>query len=298
MNRRNYAGTWTALITPFLVDGSVDEAALRGLVRRQIEGGVTGIVPLGTTGESPTTHADNEDRRIFEICVDEADGRIRVMAGTGSNCTAEAVHHTQLAKAAGADCCLVVCPYYNKPTQEGMRLHFLEVAKVGLPVIVYNIKGRTGVNMSTDTLMALAENEMIVGVKEASGDLEQMREVISRRPEDFTVLSGDDGLTLDLIKMGGDGVVSVASNLVPAKVVELVEDALAGRFDEALAVHQYLEGMFNDIFVETNPIPVKYASHLMGLCEAVYRLPLCPPGEQAKRVIEEMVETYNLKFTI
>lgn len=294
MNRRSYAGTWTALITPFLADGSIDEAALRGLVRRQIEGGVTGIVPLGTTGESPTTNADMEDRRVFEICVEEAAGRIRVMAGTGSNCTSEAVHHTKLAKAAGADCCLVVCPYYNKPTQEGLRLHFLEVAKVGLPVIVYNIKGRTGVNMSTDTLMELAKNEMIVGVKEASGDLEQMREVISRRPEGFSVLSGDDGLTLELVKMGGDGVISVASNLVPAKVVELVNLALNGNFEGAGVVNEFLGRLFNDIFVETNPIPVKYAAHLMGLCEAVYRLPMCPPSEEARNVINDMVRTYNL----
>lgn len=294
MTQRPYAGTWTALITPFTKEGAIDEAALRNLVRKQIEGGVTGIVPLGTTGECPTTDANTEDRRIFEICVEEAAGQIKVMAGTGSNCTREAIHHTKLAKEAGADCCLVVCPYYNKPTEEGLRQHFLAIAEVGLPVVVYNIKGRTGINMSTELLMELAQHPMIVAVKEASGDLNQMREVIAARPDDFAVLSGDDGLTLELIQMGGDGVVSVASNIVPDQVSQMVNDALTGNTEAAQVTHNHLERMFNELFCETNPIPVKYAAHLMGLCEAEYRLPICPPSAAGKETIQNMCNHYQL----
>ncbi len=293
MENRKYAGTWTALITPFRADGSVDEAALRRLVQRQIEAGVTGVVPVGTTGESPTTSAA-EDARIFEIVVEEAAGRVMVMAGTGSNCTREAIEHTRAAKAAGADCCLVVSPYYNKPTQEGLRRHFLAVAEVGLPVIVYNIKGRTGVNIETETLMELAKHEMIVGVKEASGDLAQMQAVIDQRPADFTVLCGDDGLTLELIKMGGDGVVSVASNIVPDKVAEMVRLGLAGDFLEAEKIHAYLAKLFDDLFVETNPIPVKYLAARMGLCDEVWRLPMCEPSAKGKEVLERIITDYKL----
>lgn len=293
MNRSKYAGTWTALITPFKKDGSIDEEALRKLVRRQIEGGVTGVVPVGTTGESPTTTAE-EDVRIFEIVVEEAGGKVMVMAGTGSNCTADAVKYTKSAKAAGVDCCLVVAPYYNKPTAQGLKMHYKAVADVGLPVIVYNIKGRTGVNIDTDTLMEIAAHPNVVGVKEASGDLEQMREVIARRPVDFAVLSGDDGLTLDLIKMGGDGVISVASNLVPDKVSEMVEYGLKGNWPEAEKIGEHLARMFEEIFVETNPIPVKYACALMGLCEPNFRLPMCEPSSKGKEVVEKMVRDYNL----
>ncbi len=293
MENRKYAGTWTALITPFRPDGSVDEAALRRLVQRQVEAGVTGVVPVGTTGESPTTSAA-EDARIFEIVVEEAAGRVMVMAGTGSNCTHEAIEHTRAAKVAGADCCLVVSPYYNKPTQEGLRRHFLAVAEVGLPVIVYNIKGRTGVNIETETLMELAKHEMIVGVKEASGDLAQMRAVLDQRPADFTVLCGDDGLTLELIKMGGDGVVSVASNIVPDKVAEMVRLGLAEDFLEAEKIHAYLARLFDDLFVETNPIPVKYLAARMGLCDEVWRLPMCEPSAKAKEVLEQIITDYKL----
>ncbi len=290
---RKYAGTWTAIITPFKEDGSLDEAAFRKLIQRQIENGVTGIVPVGTTGESPTTTAE-EDFLIFEIAAEEAGDSIMVMAGTGSNCTRDAVKYTENAKKAGADCCLVVSPYYNKPTQAGMLAHFNAVADVGLPVIVYNIKGRTGINIETDTLMEMVKHEMIVGVKEASGDLDQMKEVLEKRPDDFSVLSGDDGLTLELIKMGGDGVVSVASNIVPDKVAEMVDYALAGNFEEAEKINKYLSGMFADLFVETNPIPVKYLASKMGLCGLQYRLPLCEPSADAQKVLDELINNYNL----
>ncbi|MBI4235389.1 4-hydroxy-tetrahydrodipicolinate synthase [Candidatus Peregrinibacteria bacterium] len=298
MQKRKYAGTWTAIITPFQSDGNLDEENLRKIVRRQIENGVTGVVPIGTTGESPTI-SEAEVERIFEIVIEEAGmpgtaGKMMVMAGTGSNCTKKAVEHTKAAKKAGADCCLVVTPYYNKPTQEGIRQHFMAVAEVGLPVIVYNIKGRTGVNIQTDTLMEIAKHPSVVGVKEASGDLAQMKEVLEQRSDDFTVLSGDDGLTLDLIKMGGDGVVSVASNLVPAKVSEMVEYALAGNFEEAWKINEYLASLFSEIFVETNPIPVKYIASRMGLCELIYRLPMCAPSAKARELLSATIKNYNL----
>lgn len=293
MSTQKYAGTWTALITPFKEDGRLDEAALRKLIQRQIENGVTGIVPVGTTGESPTTTAE-EDKRIYEICVEEAAGKIMVMAGTGSNNTTEAVKYTKNAKEAGADACLVVCPYYNKPTPQGQLLHYQAIADVGLPVIVYNIKGRTGINIATDTLMEMAKNPNIVGVKEASGDLAQMEEVIKRRPAEFTVLSGDDGLTLDLIKLGGDGVISVASNIAPAQVSEMVEYALKGNFDEAARIHARLTEMFEKIFIETNPIPVKYCIAKMGFCQLKYRLPMCEPTEKSIQILDEMLHNYNL----
>ncbi|MFA5821299.1 MAG: 4-hydroxy-tetrahydrodipicolinate synthase [Candidatus Gracilibacteria bacterium] len=293
MTNRKYAGTWTALITPFKKDGSLDEDALRNLVKKQIEGGVTGVVPVGTTGESPTLHED-EMKKVFEICVEESKGKIMVMAGTGSNSTEKTVMNTIAAKAAGADACLVVCPYYNKPMPEGLKRHYVAVAEVGLPVIVYNIKGRTGINMTTETLMELAKNPMIAGVKEASGDLNQMKEVIGARPDSFTVLSGDDGLTLELMRMGGDGVISVASNVVPGKVSEMVEYGLKGNFEEAGKINEYLADMFKKLFIETNPIPVKYSAHKMGLCEAVYRLPMCEPMAGSRVILDEMLGNYNL----
>jgi 4-hydroxy-tetrahydrodipicolinate synthase len=291
--RKKYAGTWTAIITPFKDDGSLDEEALRGLVRRQVDGGVTGVVPVGTTGESPTTTME-EDRKIFEIVVDEVGGRALVMAGTGSNSTADAVKYTKNAKEAGCDCCLVVSPYYNKPTAEGLRRHYAEVANVGLPVIVYNIKGRTGANIETDVLMEIAEHEMVVGVKEASGDLDQMKEVIERSTDDFCVLSGDDGLTLDLIRMGGDGVVSVASNIVPGQISEMVNHALEGNFEEAEKIGSHFEQFFNDLFCETNPIPVKYVAHKMGLCGLNYRLPMCEPSSEGMETLDQLMKNYNL----
>jgi 4-hydroxy-tetrahydrodipicolinate synthase len=300
MNRK-YAGAWTALITPFKKDGSLDEEALRGLVKRQIEGGVTGITPVGTTGESPTTTME-EDVRIFEIVCEERDkaaadglGEVMVMAGTGSNCTRDAVKYTENAKKAGCDLCLVVAPYYNKPTPSGLLAHYRAVADVGLPVIVYNIKGRSGINIETDVLMKIAAHPNVVGVKEASGNMEQMKEVIASRPDDFVVLSGDDGLTLELIQNGGDGVVSVASNIVPDKLSEMVEYALMGNMEEAGKIGAYLARMFEEMFVETNPIPVKYAAALMGLCEPIYRLPMCEPTEEGKKVVEALVNDYNLK---
>ena len=293
MAKRKYAGAWTALITPFKKDGSLDEAAIRALVQKQIEGGITGVVPVGTTGESPTTTAA-EDRRITEIMVEEAKGKIMVMAGTGSNSTHEAVEYTKAAKAAGADCCLVVSPYYNKPTPDGLKQHYAAIADVGLPVIIYNIKGRTGSNIETDTLMDMAKDPMIVGVKEASGNLGQMKDVVARRPDDFTVLSGDDGMTFPLMRAGGDGVISVASNIVPREVSAMVRHALQGEWQTAEKENEHLADMFKKLFIESNPVPVKYCASQMGLCELVYRLPMCEPTAASKQVLDSMLADYGL----
>lgn len=293
MATRKYAGTWTALITPFKTEGGLDEVALRALVRRQIDGGVTGIVPIGTTGESPTTTAD-EDRRAIEIVVEEASGRVQVMAGTGSNSTHEAVTYTAAAKKAGASSCLVVAPYYNKPTPEGLKQHYAAVADVGLPVIVYNIKGRTGINIDTDTLMEIAQHPMVVGVKEASGDIGQMKDVLAQRPEDFTVLCGDDAMTLELMRAGGDGVISVASNIVPREVSSLVQYAANGAWDEAEKANEHLADMLKKLFIESNPIPVKYCAARMGLCELAYRLPLCAPTDASQAILDALLKDYGL----
>lgn len=293
MAKRPYAGAWTALITPFKADGSLDEDSLRALVSTQIEGGITGLVPVGTTGESPTTTAA-EDRRIIEVVIEEVAGRVPVMAGTGSNSTREAVEYTRAAKEAGADACLVVAPYYNKPTPEGLKLHYAAVAEVGLQVIVYNIKGRTGINIETDTLMEIAKNPLVVGVKEASGDIEQMKEVIARRPENFTVLSGDDSMALELMRAGGDGVVSVASNIVPSQVSELVARAAEGAWGKAESLNAHLADMFKKLFIESNPIPVKYCAYKMGLCELSYRLPMCPPTARSREVLDALLKDYRL----
>jgi len=288
-----YAGVWTALITPFRADGALDEAALRRIVSRQAAAGIAGVAPTGTTGESPTTTAE-EDRRIFELAVESAEGRVKVMAGTGSNCTEHAVDYTRAAKESGADCCLVVSPYYNKPTNAGLKAHYWKVADVGLPVIVYNIKSRTGQNIETDTLMELAAHEMIVGVKEASGDLAQIKAVLAARPPGFATLSGDDALTLDLIKAGGDGVVSVAANIAPDLTRELTTAALAGDWARAEAQNERLSALFEGLFIETNPAPVKYCAHRMGLCELSYRLPMCPPTADSRRFLDGLLSDYGL----
>ena len=293
MKFRKYAGTWTAIITPFTRSWALDEKSLRLIVRKQIEGGVTGIVPIGTTGESPTT-TPAEDRRAIEIVVKEAKGRVMVMAGTGSNSTREAVAHTKAAKEVGADACLVVAPYYNKPTPDGLKQHYAAIAKLGLPVIVYNIKGRTGINIDTDTLMEMAKNPMIVGVKEASGDIEQMKEVIARRPKGFTVLSGDDSMTLALMRAGGDGVVSVASNIAPREVSTLVAYAAEGTWDKAEKMQARLADMFKKLFIESNPVPVKYCASRMGLCELAYRLPMCAPTAASRKILDAMLKEYKL----
>lgn len=294
MARSKYAGTWTALITPFK-NGKIDWEAVAGLVEKQIEGNVTGILVIGTTGESPTL-TESEQKELISRVREMIDGRCMLMAGCGTNSTAKSVEKAREAAEAGAEVLLVVNPYYNKPTPEGLYQHFKAVAEATeLPVVLYNIKGRTGVNVDTDTLVRIVEAcPNVVGVKEASGDFEQMQEVIARRVrEDFVVLSGDDGITCKLIAAGGDGVVSVASNIVPGRVSEMVRLGLAGESEAAAVLDEELQRMFDELFTETNPIPVKYAAHKMGLCELEYRLPMCEPSARAAGVVDEMLTNYK-----
>ncbi len=271
-----FQGVYPALITPFTSTGALDVGALKRLIEFQIESGVSGLVPCGTTGESPTlSHAEHD--RVIELTVQYADGRLPVIAGTGSNSTSEAIQLSQHAEQSGADAVLLVSPYYNKPTQKGLYLHFSAIAEsVSVPCIVYNIKGRTGVNIETETMVKLMnDHENIVAVKEASGDIEQMKSVIKDRHEKFLVLSGDDNMTVDLIEAGGDGVISVAANLLPRQMQEMVQTALSGDIPKAREMEAKLMPFFKACFLETNPIPIKTAMALNGWCEEIFRLPMC-----------------------
>jgi 4-hydroxy-tetrahydrodipicolinate synthase len=268
-----FEGVLTALVTPFR-DGGVDERALQELVELQIAAGVDGLVPCGSTGEAATlSHA--EHRRVVEVVVAAARGRVPVLAGTGSNSTSEAIELTRYAKEAGADGALLISPYYNKPTQEGIVAHYAEVARqTSFPLFVYNIPGRTMSNILPATIGRLAEIDQIVGVKESCGNLDQMAHVIAAVPESFSVLSGDDALTLPLLALGGKGVISTTSNLAPAEMVELVRAFRAGDVARARALHYRLLPLFDALFCETNPIPMKAALALRGLILEELRLPL------------------------
>jgi len=288
-----FQGAYTAIITPFKDNGKVDEEAFKKLIDFQIKNKIDGIVPCGTTGESPTlSHEEHE--KVIEICVRHVNGKVPVIAGAGSNSTAEAISLTKHAKEIGADAVLQVNPYYNKPTQKGLYLHFKAIADaVDIPVIVYNIKGRTAVNVETPTLVRLMNDcENIAAVKEASGDINQMKDVIAQRKNGFSVLSGDDNMTLSLIKEGGDGVISVASNLVPNRIVAMVHAALDGKIEEAERLDKNLAELFKACFIETNPIPIKTALAMEGMCREVFRLPMCSMEdankEKLRKVLKEM----------
>jgi 4-hydroxy-tetrahydrodipicolinate synthase len=269
-------GVYTALVTPFAADGTLDEKALRRTVDFQIEGGVQGLVPVGTTGESPTLGGD-ECRRVIQIVVEQARGRVPVIAGAGSNCTSEAIEYSRDAKEVGANATLQVGPYYNKPTAQGFLLHFRAIADaVDLPLVVYNIAGRTGKNIDNPTMLELAMHRNIAAVKEASGDINQMMDLIAKKPPGFAVLSGDDNLVFPLMALGGKGVISVASNIVPDRMSAMVGSALKGDWNTARKMHYELLPLFRAIFIETNPIPVKSALAMMGMCTETYRLPMCP----------------------
>jgi len=273
--RRTFQGSLVALVTPFH-DGKVDEPKLRELVEFHVQNGTDGIIPCGTTGESPTlNHA--EHKRVIEIVVQAAAGRLAVLAGTGSNSTAEAIEMTVHAQKVGADGALLVSPYYNRPTQQGLYEHFKAVAEAApeLPLVLYNIQGRTAVNIETDTLARLAELPNIVGVKEASGSLDQMTSVILACGPDFTVVSGDDSLTLPLMAVGGRGVISVVANFLPREVAELTHAALDGDWKRAREQHWKLFPICRAMFIETNPIPVKEAMAMLGMIRAEWRLPMC-----------------------
>lgn len=272
-----FEGIYTALVTPFRSDGSFDEPAFRSLIDSQLKGGVDGIVPVGTTGESPTLDM-GEHNRVIETAIDATAGRIKVIAGTGGNATAEALTLTKHAKDAGADGTLQVTPYYNKPTDAGLIRHFTDIADIGLPVILYNIPGRTGLSLSFGLLEELAGHPNIVAVKEAGGDVDRVSHLVRRC--DLEILSGDDMLTLPMMAVGGIGVISVASNIIPRELRDMVHDALDGNWDRARDLHRTYHELFCTLFIETNPIPVKTALHLMGRMEAVFRPPLAPMGEE------------------
>ncbi len=290
----HWQGTFTALVTPFADDGSVDEGALERLIRLQIEGGVEGIVPCGTTGESATL-SDTEKLRVIESTRKYSEGRLVVMAGAGGNATSEVVRFAREAQALGADGLLSVVPYYNRPNQEGLYRHFAAVAEaVDIPVFLYNVPGRTGANLDPATVKRLAAHGNVRGVKEASGDLSRVMEILEERPAGFRVLSGEDHLTLPILSLGGDGVVSVVSNEIPALMSSMVREALAGRFDAGRQLHFRMLPLMRANFIDTNPIPVKGALALMGLIQERYRLPLTPLRDSARDRMSEILTAMEL----
>ena len=288
-----FAGVWTALITPFK-DGKVDYEALGALIDKQAESGVDGIVPCGSTGESLTLSYE-EHEAVIEFAVKRAKGRMLVLAGTGSNSTDEAIHFTKFAKKIGCDGALIMSPYYNKPTQKGLYLHFKAIADtVDIPIMLYNIAGRTAVNIEPATMAKLAKDcKNIVGVKEASGSLDQMSAIQSLIPN-FQIISGDDALTLPLLAIGGTGIVSVLSNIVPKEVVKLVKLYKSGDFEGAKKQHFKLLPLMKAMFIETNPIPVKTAAALMGICKMELRLPMCEMEDSNKAKLEKVLKEYKL----
>jgi 4-hydroxy-tetrahydrodipicolinate synthase len=289
-----FEGVFTALITPFAKDGKLDEQALRKLVDFQIEQGIDGLVPVGTTGESPTLSPE-ETERVIRIVVEQTGGRVPVIAGTGSNCTDKAIHMTEKAKQIGVTASLQVAPYYNKPTGEGFFRHFSAIADaVDLPMVVYNIPGRTGKNIENPVMLKLAQHKNIVAVKEASGNISQMMDLIAKKPKDFNVLSGDDNLTYPLMALGGKGVISVASNAVPDRMKDLTHTALKGDWDRARKLHYELLPLFKAIFLETNPIPIKATMAMKGYVEEVYRLPMCPMSEENKKALTEVLKQLKI----
>jgi 4-hydroxy-tetrahydrodipicolinate synthase len=291
-----FTGTHTALITPFTKDGKIDEPRLRQLVEQQIAAGIDGLVPCGTTGESPTLDHE-EHNHVIELVVKFAAKRCAVIAGTGSNSTAEAVFMTQYAKKVGADASLQVAPYYNKPTQAGLYAHFRAIAEqADIPLILYNIPGRCGVDISNDTIARLRHDlpKRIVGLKEATGVVDRVSQLRTLVDRDFCILSGDDSLTLPMMSVGAVGVISVVSNMLPRELTEMTHAALKGDFERAGRIHAKLFPLFKDLFIETNPTPLKAAMAMMGLCEETYRLPLVPMGEANRAQLKKTLLALGL----
>ncbi len=291
--KKSFQGSIVAMVTPFR-DGKVDEAKIRELVEFHVTNGTHAIVPCGTTGESPTLNHE-EHKKVVEVTIQAVAGRVPVVAGTGSNSTAEAIELTAHAKKAGADGVLMVCPYYNKPTQKGLIAHYKAVAQVvDIPIILYNIPGRTGVNMLPETVATLAELPNIVGIKEASGSLEQMTEVIHLCGDRLTVVSGDDTLTLPLMAVGGKGVISVIANILPKDSAEMTNAALNGDWKRAKELHLRMFPLLKAMFYETNPIPVKTAMQLLGRLNGELRLPLAPMSEANRDKLVKALKDYGL----
>ncbi len=287
-----FKGCFVAIVTPFR-KGEIDEENFRGLIQFQLEKGIDGIVPCGTTGESPTLSYE-EHKRIIRITVEEVKGRVPVIAGTGSNCTKEAEELTVYAKEVGADAALVITPYYNKPTQKGLEEHYRKLEKIGLPIIIYNVPSRTGVNISASTVSKLSQLKNIVGIKEASGDMDQISSIIASSSSDFVVLSGNDSHTLPILSLGGVGVISVIANILPAEMTELVRAWLGGDYNRAKELHYKLFPLFKGMFMETNPLPIKTAMAKMKMIPREWRLPLGEMEKENEEKLEELLKKYNL----
>jgi 4-hydroxy-tetrahydrodipicolinate synthase len=289
------SGTYTAIVTPFNKRGRVDDKKLAELVEFQIKNGIDGIVPVGTTGESPTL-SHKEHIHVIEVAVRAAKKRCNVMAGTGSNCTDEAISLTEHAEKVGADSILLVSPYYNKPTQEGLYQHFKAIAKcTKLPIVLYSIPGRAGIEIGVETMRRLhADCKNIAGVKEAGGTPDRVSQIRVACPETFIVLSGDDSMTLPFMAVGAQGVISVATNIIPKQVGTMVRCHLSGKIDEATALHLKYYPIFKDLFVETNPIPIKAAMAMLGMIEETYRLPLCRISDKGREVLRASMQKVGL----
>ena len=289
-----FEGSFVALVTPFKDDESLDEAKLKELIEFQIDGGTHGIVPCGTTGESPSLSEEEHDR-VIEITVDTVNGRVPIIAGTGSNSTMRTLRATEHAKAAGADAALIVTPYYNKPNQQGLYAHYMKIAdSVDIPIIIYNVPGRCGTDILSDTVARLAEHPNIVGLKEATGELKRASEVVSMCPDDFVVLSGDDINTLPILSVGGKGVISVVANVDPADIAETCNAFKAGNIELARKLHYKTMQLAVDLFIETNPIPAKTALMLMGKLNGKLRLPLAPLTPANEETLRQTLEDAGL----
>jgi 4-hydroxy-tetrahydrodipicolinate synthase len=293
--RKKFQGTGTAIVTPFKKDGSLDEKALRRVVDYQVKGGVEALIPLGTTGESPNlNHAEYE--RVFEVVQEQANGKVKIFGGAGSNSTQTAIDNAKLVKRIGLDAALIVGPYYNKPTQEGYFQHYRAIADaVDIPIIVYNVPGRTGGNIEAATTLRMAEEiPSIVAVKEASGNFAQIMEIARNKPKNFSLLSGDDAITLPIVSIGGDGCISVVANEAPRDFSDMVRACLKGRWGKALELHNKLLPLMNVNFIESNPIPVKAALAMMGMIEEVYRLPLVRISEKNREKLRTILAGLKL----
>jgi 4-hydroxy-tetrahydrodipicolinate synthase len=291
-----FTGTHTALVTPFTKDGKVDEPRLRQIVEQQIAAGIDGLVPCGTTGESPTLNHE-EHNHVIELVVKFAAKRCKVIAGTGSNSTDEAIFMTQYAKKVGADASLQVAPYYNKPSQAGLYAHFRAIAEAAeIPLILYNIPGRCGVDISNETTARLRRDlpQYIVGLKEATGVVDRVSQLRGMVDREFCILSGDDSLTLPMMSVGAAGVISVVSNVIPREVTEMTHAALKGDFERAGRIHAKLFPLFKDLFIETNPVPIKAAMAMMGLIEETYRLPLVPLADANRAQVKKTLQALGL----
>ena len=296
MNHAMFTGAYTALVTPFSKDGKVDQPRLRELVENQIRNGIDGLVPCGTTGESPTL-SHEEHNHVIELVVKFAAGRCKVIAGTGSNSTDEAIFMKQHAKKVGADASLQVAPYYNKPTQAGLYAHFRAIAEAAdIPLLLYNIPGRCGVDIANETTAKLRRDlpKLIVGLKEATGGVDRVSQLRTLVDREFCILSGDDSLTLPMMSVGAVGVISVASNVMPREVTDMVHAALKGDYERAGRIHAKLFPLFKDLFIETNPVPVKAALAMMGQIEEAYRLPLVPISDAARAQLKRTLQSLGL----